>query len=197
MSAAPCEKRVGSARGAPWSDLGEKTSPEYHQQSFEEEAKDKLSPPTSSLGPIGPPSKWVEGLRLECCDFKSAVLVRLEECDNKVALVFGLLLLLHNVCCKGLYRACADISVFFMCSYCYSAYLPTCRLTKSASAAPLGGSVKSTPRSYSPGSRPKTSPAGVSASPQRAELSPAAKSPLLGPAPPGLLPPPEKGERAK
>ena len=48
-------------------------------------------------------------------------------------------------------------------------------------------------RSYSPGSRPKTSPAGISASPQRNDMSPAAKSPLLGPAPPGLLPPPDKG----
>ncbi len=47
--------------------------------------------------------------------------------------------------------------------------------------------VKSGGPSYSPGR-----PSPVSASPQRAELSPAAKSPLLGPAPPGLLPPPDK-----
>ncbi len=49
-----------------------------------------------------------------------------------------------------------------------------------------------TPGSFSPGGSqlPKTSPTG--ASPQRNELSPAAKSPLLGAAPPGLLPPPDK-----
>ena len=41
----------------------------------------------------------------------------------------------------------------------------------------------------------KTSPTSIlTMSPQRSELSPAAKSPLLGAAPPGLLPPPDKGE---
>lgn len=55
-------------------------------------------------------------------------------------------------------------------------------------------------RSYSPASGPgslsKSSPttgAGLNTSPHRNELSPAAKSPLLGTAPPGLLPPPDKG----
>lgn len=41
----------------------------------------------------------------------------------------------------------------------------------------------------------KTSPTtALNMSPQRNDLSPAAKSPLLGAAPPGLLPPPDKGE---
>ena len=49
-------------------------------------------------------------------------------------------------------------------------------------------------RSFSPaGSRPKSSPTALNTSPHRNEHSPAAKSPLLGTAPPGLLPPPEKG----
>ena len=49
-------------------------------------------------------------------------------------------------------------------------------------------------RSFSPaGPRPKTSPTALNTSPHRNEHSPAAKSPLLGTAPPGLLPPPDKG----
>lgn len=55
-------------------------------------------------------------------------------------------------------------------------------------------SSSSSGRSFSPaGSRPKTSPTALNTSPHRNEHSPAAKSPLLGTAPPGLLPPPDKG----
>ena len=60
-------------------------------------------------------------------------------------------------------------------------------------AAPAANTI-STGRSFSPaGSRPKTSPTALNTSPHRNESSPAAKSPLLGTAPPGLLPPPDKG----
>lgn len=60
---------------------------------------------------------------------------------------------------------------------------------KQSAGTPSGG------RSFSPaGSRPKTSPTGLNTSPHRNENSPAAKSPLLGTAPPGLLPPPDKGK---
>ena len=56
-------------------------------------------------------------------------------------------------------------------------------------------SSSSSGRSFSPaGSRPKTSPTALNTSPHRNEHSPAAKSPLLGTAPPGLLPPPDKGQ---
>lgn len=59
--------------------------------------------------------------------------------------------------------------------------------------APAASGI-STGRSFSPaGPRPKTSPTALNTSPHRNENSPAAKSPLLGTAPPGLLPPPDKG----
>ena len=96
-------------------------------------------------------------------------------------------------------------------SRCLSLSLSLLRISKPASnvALPAGSNRQGVPpppsvatgnRSYSPasgpGSLPKTSPttgSGLNTSPHRNELSPAAKSPLLGTAPPGLLPPPEKG----
>ena len=63
-----------------------------------------------------------------------------------------------------------------------------------SSAGKQGPPSSSSGRSFSPaGSRPKTSPTSLNSSPHRNEHSPAAKSPLLGTAPPGLLPPPDKG----
>ena len=69
---------------------------------------------------------------------------------------------------------------------------PPSRSTRQPPAGRGGGTPA--PGSVSPGggSHPsKTSP--PIASPQRREPSPVAKSPLLGTAPPGLLPPPDKG----
>ena len=64
------------------------------------------------------------------------------------------------------------------------------------SAGKQSAPSSSSGRSFSPaGSRPKTSPTALNTSPHRNEHSPAAKSPLLGTAPPGLLPPPDKGNQ--
>lgn len=44
--------------GGGWTELIEKSSHEYsQQQSYEDDGKEKLSPPSAGLGPIGPPSK--------------------------------------------------------------------------------------------------------------------------------------------
>ena len=98
---------------------------------------------------------------------------------------------------KLLFKMCINLHV-----YVYIKFFRSIKTGQSgfvsgpSSAGKQSAPSSSSGRSFSPaGSRPKTSPTALNTSPHRNEHSPAAKSPLLGTAPPGLLPPPDKGAK--
>ena len=157
----------------PWNEVAGQDKPHPHSSSFDEEGESipQAALHSANLGPIGPPSRCV-------------------------------LLLIH-------YCSLFHISLSLSLSLSLALSPPTLRSIKTSQSGgfvsgpgsagkqnvPTSGSLTGG-RSFSPaGPRPKTSPTALNTSPHRNENSPAAKSPLLGTAPSGLLPPPDKGTK--